>query len=165
MRKIVLKRSLILCVIIFILELLNLILYYFLRNFIASFIFKSTIDEIYDKSEVISYIVLIIFSLFSYYYIGKKIFVKLGSKNTRQYVAINSSIIIMLSYPVSEFITQITGEYFTIHLMVCSPIAYLMAIPFSKNEITFVVVLVLFSPISVLLIWLFSRTKKSENDV
>lgn len=166
MKKIVLKKSFILCIILFFLELLNLIILYVLRSSIAYFLSKSTnIDNVYNVSEAISYIVLIIFSLFCYYYIGRKIFAKFGSKNIKKYVAIISSIIIILSYPFSEFITRISGEYFIIHLMVCSPIAYVMSIPFSANEIIWVVFLALISPISVLFIWLFSKNEKLKNDV
>lgn len=51
-----------------------------------------------------------------------------------------------------------TGIYFIVHMEICSPIGNVLAYPFSEIPILYESLLIIFSPISILLIWLFSKT-------
>lgn len=161
MNKAILKKTFILPVIMFITEILNTILFIALSFCISVLGFESyMLGNTYSKTkDMIIEILLMFFSLLMYYFIGQKIFKNLGDDKIKKYSAIFTSVIIIISYPVSEFLTQITGEYFITHFVVCSPIAYLMSIPFSASTINHLweSVLALLSPISVLFTWLFSK--------
>lgn len=105
-----------------------------------------------------------------YFCVGIKIFDKIGDEKTKKYSMIITAILIAVSYPVSEILTIVTGQYYLIHMMICSPIASLMAKPVGGIPYLYELLLVLFSPISVLLIWLFSKigdrkkSKKTRNN-
>ena len=148
MDKINFKKFLILPLALFVTEILNSII------FIA--ICHLTIND------TIRFSVLAVFSLLMYYFIGKKIFAKITDEKTKKYSAVITSVLIMISYPFSEILSRITGEFFIVHIAYCSPIANLIAIPFStfQNDILSVILITIFSPISVVLIWLFSKIKK-----
>lgn len=109
--------------------------------------------------------VIIFVSIFIYFILGKLLFSRITDTESFRKSVIYVSIIIMLSYIVSLGATIATGIYFIFHIMICSPIGNLLAYPFSEISPLYEVLLCVFSPISVLLIFLFSRTKKSKNDV
>ena len=148
MGKISFKKFLILPLALFVTEILNSIIFIAICNL--------TIND------TIRYIVLAVFSLPMYYLIGKKIFAKITDEKAKKYSAVITSVLIMISYPLSEYLTEITGEYFIVHIAYCSPMANIIAIPFStfQNDILSVILITIFSPISVVLIWLFSKIKK-----
>lgn len=157
----------------FLTEILNLIFYFLLNLCFSFYISKATPTKdiyIYIYKDVTIEIILMLFSLLIYYFISKKIFVNFGDSKIQKYSAIITAILVIISYPVSELITQITGEYFIIHMQICSPIAYLIAMPFSTSTINhlYEIILMLFSPVSILLIWLFSKIgnrKKKQGTV
>lgn len=148
MGKISFKKFLILPLALFVTEILNSIIFIAICNL--------TIND------TIRFSVLAVFSLLMYYFIGKKIFAKITDEKTRKYSAVVTSALIMISYPLSEYLAEITGEYFIVHIAYCSPIANLIGIPLSsiQNDILSMTLLTILSPISVVLIWLFSKIKK-----
>lgn len=149
MDKIGLKKLLILPLALFVTEILNGIIFIAVCNL--------TIND------TIRFIVLAVFSLLMYYFIGKKIFAKIKDEKFKKDTAIIASILILVSYPLSLFIAFVFRiEMLLNHIAYCSPIANLIAIPFStfQNDILSVILITIFSPISVVLIWLFSKVKK-----
>lgn len=164
MKKILLNKIFMLSIILLITEVLNFIVFSFL-NFLA-IAFKSYIpNDIFENRDVIIAIILMFVSLIMYYFIGKKIFINFGNDKIKKYSAIITSVIIIVSYPVSEFVTQILGEYFIVHMIVCSPIAYFIAMPFATSEINHLYenILALLSPISVLLIYIVALKYKNKS--
>lgn len=154
MKKINLKELFLLPVWIFITEILNTI-------------FLSVLGFL-SENDTVRYVVLAILSLLMYYYIGKKILVKLNDNKIGRYSFYITSVLIMLSYPFSEFLTRKTGVYFIFHMLVCSPIANLMVMPFDLIDMPYEIAILLyalFSPVNVILIWLFSKIRKKSDNI
>lgn len=101
--------------------------------------------------------VTIFVSLFMYFILGKICFSKLTDRESFRKAIIYVSIAIIVSYILSIGATMITGVYFIIHMEICSPIGNILAYPFSKIPLLYELLLCIFSPVSVLLIWLFSK--------
>lgn len=154
MKKSNLKEMFLLPILIFITEILNSIILIVL-GFLS-------------ENDAVRYAVLAILSLLMYYYIGKKIIVKLNDNKIRRCSFCITAVLIMLSYPFSEFLTRKTGVYFICHMLACSPIANLMVMPFGLIDTPYEIAILLnalFAPVNVVLICLFSKIKtKSKSD-
>ena len=148
MGKIKFKQMLILPLALFVTEILNSIVF--------------GIVCYLTENDEIRLITVAIFSLVMYYFIAKKIFVRINDKKTKKYSVIITSVLIMISYPFSQYLTEKTGEYFIAHLVLCSPIANFLVAPFNEN--LSMIFLAIFSPVSVVLIWLFSKLNNLEQD-
>lgn len=164
----ILKKTVILSLLLSASEIINAIVCFFAQEWSAYFKNRFNLsDDVYSIRDNVSYAVMAIVSLILYYVIGRKIFAKFSSEE-KKYSAIIVSILMVLSYPASELLTEIFGVYFIGHMMICSPLAYVISMFFSEIEINYflsIIILGLLSPISVLLIWLFSkigRCKKEE---
>lgn len=166
-----LKILLLLLIIIFVLEVLNVIVYSLFNFFIIPKIFPAIISG--EKIDVLSHLFVTIFAIITYYIIGKKIFINIDSKNAKCKIAIVLAIIIVISYLIINFFV-FSDLFIAIHWDFFSPVAYTLLLPlqFSENNIPFLfeLLLILLSPISVLLIWLFSKIgdkkkKQSDSDV
>ena len=96
-------------------------------------------------------------SLIMYFLLGNMFFSKLTDRQSFCKSVIYVSIIIVISYILSIGATISTGIYFIIHMEICSPIGNVLAYPFSEIPILYESLLCIFSPISILLIWLFSK--------
>lgn len=114
------------------------------------------------REEIISVCV----SLILYFIFGKVFFSKITDNKSFYKSMIYAAIMIVISYIVSLSLTVSTGGYFLLHMEICSPVGNLLAYPFSEIPVLYELLLFLFSPISVVLIWLFSKIgsrKKSKH--
>ena len=114
------------------------------------------------------YYLAAVLSVVMYFIIGIG-FSKIGNDKSRKYVLITMTVLIMFSCPFSMIISIATGQYYMLHMMICSPIANLFATPFEETS-NWELIISLLSPISVLLIWLFSKIgdrkkKQSDSDI
>lgn len=169
MEKNMLKKIGILSVSLFFTEVIN-ILTFLLCQFLSPYFISKYIlsNDIYRTRDNVIYVVMAIVSLILYFIIGRMVFSKFSNEE-KKYSAIIVSILMILSYPVSELLTEISGIYFIVHMIIGSPIAYVIAMPLFEYEINYflsIIILGLLSPISVLLIWLFGKIgeKKSKNN-
>lgn len=105
------------------------------------------------REEIISVCV----SLILYFIFGKVFFSKITDNKSFYKSMIYAAIMIVISYIVSLSLTVSTGGYFLLHMEICSPVGNLLAYPFSEIPVLYELLLFLFSPISVVLIWLFSK--------
>lgn len=108
---------------------------------------------------------MILISLILYFVTGKFIVSKFNDKKCKDRALLVTGIIIIFSSFFSMGLSISTGQYYLIHMTICSPIGTFLAKPAENVPYLYELLLIMFSPISVLLIWLFSRTKKSKNDV
>lgn len=116
------------------------------------------------KGEFVSVCV----SLILYFIFGKVFFSRITDNKSFNKSVIYVAIMIVISYIVSLLLTVLTGSYFLFHMAICSPVGNLLAYPFSEISGLYELLLFIFSPISVLLIWLFSKIgngKKNQNDL
>ncbi len=130
-----------------------------LLSIIVTEIINGIIVLCFDKFINGKYTVAIISaSLIMYFLLGNMFFSKLTDQKSFGKSAIYVSIIIVISYILSIGATMSTGIYFIVHMEICSPIGNVLAYPFSEIPILYESLLIIFSPISILLIWLFSKT-------
>lgn len=130
-----------------------------LLSIIVTEIINGIIVLCFDKFIDGKYTVAIISaSLIMYFLLGNMFFSKLTDQKSFGKSAIYVSIIIVISYILSIGATMSTGIYFIVHMEICSPIGNVLAYPFSEIPILYESLLIIFSPISILLIWLFSKT-------
>ena len=130
-----------------------------LLSIIVTEIINGIIVLCFDKFINGKYTVAIISaSLIMYFLLGNMFFSKLTDQKSFGKSAIYVSIIIVISYILSIGATMLTGIYFIVHMEICSPIGNVLAYPFSEIPILYESLLIIFSPISILLIWLFSKT-------
>lgn len=130
-----------------------------LLSIIVTEIINGIIVLCFDKFIDGKYTVAIISaSLIMYFLLGNMFFSKLTDQKSFGKSAIYVSIIIVISYILSIGATMLTGIYFIVHMEICSPIGNVLAYPFSEIPILYESLLIIFSPISILLIWLFSKT-------
>ena len=130
-----------------------------LLSIIVTEIINGIIVLCFDKFINGKYTVAIISaSLIMYFLLGNMFFSKLTDQESFGKSAIYVSIIIVISYILSIGATMSTGIYFIVHMEICSPIGNVLAYPFSEIPILYESLLIIFSPISILLIWLFSKT-------
>lgn len=113
--------------------------------------------------------VIIFTSLLMYFILGRILFSKVTDTGSLRKAVFYASVTIMISYLAALGATAATGIYFIFHIMICSPVGNLLAYPFSELSPLYEVLLCVFSPVSVLLVWLFGRIKKfpmhnSKND-
>lgn len=167
-----LKHFFILLISMVVSEILNGIVYLSSYSLIGYFITKDFISYVTEeKIDIICRIIVAIFAVISYFFISKKVLCKFGNEKYKHIALVLLSIIILLSYPLSAHFSILSGWFYSIHWSMCSPIAYVLVLPFLLLEktipILYEILFVLLSPISVLLIWLFSkignRKKKSED--
>ena len=102
-------------------------------------------------------------SLIFYFIMGIIVKYKFDDKRSSDKAFIITGKIVMFSYIFSIGLSISTGQYYLIHMMICSPIASLIAglaedIPYLYELLSF-----LLSPISVVLIWLFSKIGSRKN--
>ena len=165
----ILKKTVILSLLLLSSEIINAIVCFFAQEWSAFFIDKFNLpDDAYRVRDNISDVAMVIISLIMYFIIGRKVFAKFNSEE-KKYSAIIVSVLMVLSYPVSELLTEISGVYFIGHMMICLPLAYVITMLFSEIEINYFLSIIIFgllSPISVVLVWLFSKigAKKSKNN-
>lgn len=172
MKKENIKEIFILPIMLIISEVINFIIMFGTREIITKFVSEENFTyEFFKRLDNISFFVIIIVSLLIYLCVGIKIFDKIGDEKTQKYSMIITAILIVVSYPVSELLTIVTGQYYYfIHMMICSPIASLIAALAGDIPYLYELLLILFSPVSILLIWLFSKIgdkkkKQSDSDV
>lgn len=104
-------------------------------------------------------------SLILYFFMGIIIHWTFKDKKSKDWALLTTGKIIMFSSFLSMVISMSTGQYYLIHMMICSPIATLMTKPVDDIPMLYELLLILFSPVSALLIWLFSKIgdKKKTN--
>lgn len=130
-----------------------------LLSIIVTEIINGIIVLCFDKFINGKYTVAIISaSLIMYFLLGNMFFSKLTDRRSFCKSVIYVSIIIVISYILSIGATMLTGIYFIVHMEICSPTGNVLAYPFSEIPILYESLLIIFSPISILLIWLFSKT-------
>lgn len=166
-----LKYFLLLLLSMLISEILNGIVYLLSYHFISwdrlvekGFISYMTADNV----DIISRVLVAIFAIFSYAFIGKIILCKFTDEVYKRKAVIILAVIIVLSYLLVAYFSIQSGWFFySIHWSMCSPIAAVLLLPFQFMEKTIPmlseILFVLFSPISVLLIWLFSKINIKGN--
>ncbi len=103
---------------------------------------------------------MILISLILYFVTGKFIVSKFNDKKSKNRALLVTGIIIVLSYLFSMGISINTGQYYLIHMTICSPVGAFMAGPAENIPYLYELLLTLFSPVSVLLIWIFSYPLK-----
>lgn len=162
------KSFFILLIIMFVSEILNCIIYLLFLSLINQLIANGVIPPISgEKTDIISRIIVAVFALLIYYLVGKTIFSRIGDERAKRNIAILMSIIIALSYPIIAHFSIMFEIFYSIHWSMCSPIADVLLLPFTftKNTvpILFEVVFILLSPISIMLIWLFSKVNVKKN--
>ncbi len=143
-------------------EILNGIVYLSSYFLIHNFIAKDLMSHISGESiDIICRILVVIFAVLSYLFMSKKIFCKFSNERSKHIALVLLSVIIVLSYLFARFYSSMVGLFNTIHLSMCSPVAYALYLPFLMTENTIPLLsdllFILLSPISVLLIWLFSK--------
>ena len=109
-------------------------------------------------------------SLILYFIMGNIIKRKFNDKRSKDKALLITGKIIMFSYIFSIGLSLSTGQYYIIHMMICSPIAGLITEPVDDIPYLYEMLLTFFSPISVVLIWLFSKIgdrkkKQSDSDI
>lgn len=153
-----LKAFILLLIAMFISEILNGIIYYGFYIFVDWSVSDNFI-------EIICRIIVAIFALLSYLFIGKKIFSKIDGEKAKRKIVIILTVIIAISYPVSAQFSISYGLFYDVYWSMCSPITYLLLLPFLLIEhampILYGILFTVFSPISVILIWLFSLIRKA----
>lgn len=157
-----LKYFFILLISMVISEILNGIVYLSSYSLIEYFITKILISYMTaEKIDIICRIIVAIFAVLSYLFMSKKIFCKFSNKRSKHIALVLLSVIIVLSYLFARFSSPMGGLLNSIHLSMCSPVAYALYLPFLMTENTIPLLsdllFILLSPISVLLIWLFSK--------
>ena len=158
-----LKIFILLLFAIFILTIMNGIVYYSFYFFIDWYNSKDALYMSQDNIDIICRIVVAIFALLSYWQIGKKIFSKINTEKGKKRITIILGVMIAISYPLSAQFSISYGLFYDIYWSMCSPIAYVLLLPLLFKEHTTPLLsemlLTIFSPISVVLIWLFSKIK------
>ena len=150
-----------------VLEILNGIVYLFTYFTLNSIITKGFIPYITEESvDIICRITVAVFSIISYFFIGKKILGKYDDNKYKRNVLIVLAVTIALSYPLAAYFCIQIGLFYSIHWSMCSPVTYILLSPILLIEETipllYEILFTLLSPISVLLIWLFSKTKVNQ---
>lgn len=135
---------------------------FFYKNFFVLFIALAVTEIINgiiifyfgEKLPYGGYYLTAVLSVVMYFIIGIG-FSKIGNDKSRKYALITIAVLIMISYPLSMIISMATGQYYLIHMIICSPIAYIITPPLDGAIGDYINILL--SPISVVLIWLFSK--------
>lgn len=164
-----LKHFFILLISMVISEILNGIVYLSSYSLIEYFITKILISYMTaEKIDIICRIIVAIFAVLSYLFMSKKIFCKFSNERSKHIALVLLSVIIVLSYLFARFSSPMGGLLNSIHLSMCSPVAYVLYLPETTIPLLTDLLLALLSPISVLLIWLFSkiniRNRTSRDD-
>lgn len=152
-------------------EILNGIVYLSSYFLIHNFIAKDLMSHISGESiDIICRILVVIFAVLSYLFISKKIFCKFSNERSKRIALVSLSVIIVLSYLFARFFSPMGELLNSIHWSMCSPVTYTLFLPFYMTGTTIPLLsdllLALLSPISVLLIWIFSKINmKNSNSV
>lgn len=158
-QKNVLKKTVILSVSLFAVEIVNYIVSILIMEWSASFV-EQFHDAYKIRDNVIS-VVIDFISLIMYFIIGRIVFVRFSSEE-KKYSAIIVSALIIISYPASMLLTYLTGDYYIVHMELCSPLCAYLVYPLRNIYGLYEILYTIFSPISVVLVWLFSKIGKKK---
>jgi len=162
-----LKYFLIVFLSLIIAEILNGIVFLISYFSVEQLVNKSILPKMSEENiDIICQIVVAIFAIIQYLFISKKVFCKHSDEKTKRNVLIILAVIIAVSYPLSAHFSILSGLFYSTHWSMCSPIAYVLLLPLMGKEIPILygILFTILSPISVLLIWLFSKIKIKRNN-
>lgn len=164
MKKNILKKTVILSLSLFITEIINVLICILFRLLIKDKILFYC-HNLLMKYDRLTDVLMVSISLIMYYFIGRTVFAKFSSKE-KKYSAIIVSILTIISCLVAAVISNIVGGYYMTHIIFCSPLPtvignYITNFNLSNNLLG-AFIIIFFTPISVLLIWLFSKIGKKK---
>lgn len=104
-------------------------------------------------------ITISIVSLVLYYIIGSKFFCKVKNDKMKVYSLCFTVLLILGSCILSIVLSYTKTDMFLFHLTFCTPVANTLVslFPVDKFDYLYEVLIVLFSPLSVLFTWMFSK--------
>lgn len=157
-----LKYFLILFLSLLVTEILNEIVFLISYFSVDKLVNKAILPKMsMENIDIICRILVAIFAIIQYLFISKKVFCKHSDEKMKRNVLIILAVIIVVSYPLSARFAISSGLFYSTHWSMCSPIAYVLLLPLMNKglPILYGILSTILSPISVLLIWLFSKIK------